>query len=386
MNIPLSRETREHLGNNKNQIFKMSNFGLLFNKFFYNWTNDWQSSEVQNKIFRNDIEKIKFHKYHEYIKAVINRQNFILDNLQSTQWHAHSFEATTESRLIIGLGGTSVIETGMILHPLYGFPYLPASGLKGLARAYAEVTVEPKPSGEELREIFGSEDKDPHNVANNRQGKVFFMDGLPTQFPKLELDIMNVHYGKYYQKEKDSKGNHIPPADYLDPVPVTFLAVAAGEKFFFTVYSRDKNLAEKAKTWLIGGITDLGAGSKTNVGYGYFKISEQQTVKPLSAVSKKDDTLMTKLKSVKNAETFTAFIKQLSAEDIDALNVVSFVGMESVINIGLVPVLESMEISQEIKQIIAKKMLEICKKPKKKYAKKFEKYKKLLSIAGEKLD
>jgi len=90
---------------------------------------------------------------------------------------------------------------------LYGFPYLPGSGLKGLAIAYAEIAIEPKPSGEDLREIFGSEDKEPRHAANNRQGKVFFMDGIPTTFPQLDLDIMNPHYGDYYQKKKDNKGN-----------------------------------------------------------------------------------------------------------------------------------------------------------------------------------
>jgi hypothetical protein len=56
--------------------------------------------------------------------------------------------------------------------------------------------------------------------------------------------------------------------------------------------------------------------------------------------------------------------------------------MESVINIGLVGVLESAEASVEIKKIIAQKMLEICKEPDKKYTKKLEKYKKLQAMAG----
>jgi CRISPR/Cas system CMR subunit Cmr6 (Cas7 group RAMP superfamily) len=32
------------------------------------------------------------------------------------------------------------------------------------------------------------------------------MDGLPTTFPKLDLDIMNPHYSDYYSGKKDSKG------------------------------------------------------------------------------------------------------------------------------------------------------------------------------------
>src|SRR3989338_6106286 len=238
MNIPLPKETINYIGNDKSRVMQISNLGLLFNKFFYCWTNDWQSNEEQNKIFRKDIEdkiaKIKLSKDNDYLINAFNS-------------HVESFNAITDSRLIIGLGGTSVIETGMTLHPLYGFPYLPGSGLKGLARAYAEIGA--GAAKDELLEIFGSEDKAQHSP-DNRQGKVFFMDGLPTQFPKLELDIMNPHYGEYYRGEK-------PPADYLNPVPVTFLAVAAEQKFSFAVYSRDKNLAEKVRAWLIGGFTEL---------------------------------------------------------------------------------------------------------------------------------
>lgn len=386
MNLPLPIETRKYFENVKNRILKMDNLGLLFNKYFYNWTNDWQINEEQNKIFRTDIEKIKFHKTIEYLKAIGTRQRTILNNLQASQWHVQSFEATTDSRLIIGLGGTSVIETGMTLHPLYGFPYLPGSGLKGLARAYAEVAVEPKPSGDDLREIFGSEDKDPHNVANNRQGNVFFMDGLPTQFPKLELDIMNPHYGKYYQKEKDSKGNPIPPADYLDPVPVTFLAVAAGEKFSFAVYSRNKDLAAKAKAWLIGGLTELGAGGKTNVGYGYFKGFSNIVIETQADESEKpkkpNADLQNKVKSIKNNQTFIEFINGIKNNEIESLKGISFKDKESVINIGLVSDLESVDASNEIKIIIAQKMLEVISPNKKWDEKKQEKFKKLKLIAG----
>jgi CRISPR-associated protein Cmr6 len=385
MKLPLPFDTQSVL-KDKNNILRTSNLGLLFNKYFYSWQNGWKIEEKNSKEFRQDIRNIVSKIPKDHLSSIYKRQTALIQGLKDSGWQVESFEMITDVRLIIGLGGTSVIETGMTLHPLYGFPYLPASGLKGLARAYAEIVVEPKPSGEEVKEIFGSKDKDPHKTSENHQGKVFFMDGLPIQFPELELDIMNPHFSDYYQGKKDTKGNPIPPADYSSPVPVTFLTVAVGQSFSFAVFSRDKSFVQKAEKWLIGGLTELGAGGKTNVGYGYFMIPEQQVVKPVSVVQKKDDPLLTKLKSVKNAETFAAFIKQLGTEDIDVMSVLSFAGMESVINIGLVSTLEATEGSQEMKRVIAKKMLEVCKKPDKKYAEKFEKYKKLLSIAGEKLE
>src|SRR3989338_6306534 len=215
MNIPLPKETINYIGNDKSRVMQISNLGLLFNKFFYCWTNDWQSNEEQNKIFRKDIEdkiaKIKLSKDNDYlINALNSRQKAIVDGMKTFNCHVESFNAITDSRLIIGLGGTSVIETGMTLHHLYGFPYLPGSGLKGLARVYAEIAVEPRPSGDDLHEVFGSDNKNPKEAfLDNRQGKVFFMDGLPTTFPKLDLDIMNPHYSDYYSGKKDSNGNPI---------------------------------------------------------------------------------------------------------------------------------------------------------------------------------
>ena len=273
MKLPLPAETRDYFGNDKNRLLKISNLGLLFNKYVYSWQEGWQKKDENAREFRDDISKIQFDK--KYALSVYARQKAVVQGLQNSGWHGESFELTSDTRLIIGLGGTSVIETGMTLHPLYGFPYLPASGLKGLARAYAEIGCDAQK--EDLLQVFGSEDKDPRYATNNQQGKVFFMDGLPTSFPKLELDIMNPHYGDYYQEKKDSKGNSIPPADYLNPVPVTFLTVAPGQTFFFAVFSRDEGFAVKGKEWLMGGLTELGAGGKTNVGYGYFRISATPT-------------------------------------------------------------------------------------------------------------
>src|SRR4030067_3776025 len=206
MKLPVPSDTRSVLmpqANNMIGVLETSNLGLLFNKLVFAWSDDWTTEEKINRekvnLKADFIKKVKENgtystAHKELFSSVQSRQKAMLQSLQSPDWHVESFEATTDSRLIIGLGGTSVIETGITLHPLYGFPYLPGSGLKGLARAYAEIALETKPSGDELREIFGSEDKDPRLAANNRQGKVFFMDGLPTTFPQLDLDIMNPHY------------------------------------------------------------------------------------------------------------------------------------------------------------------------------------------------
>jgi len=395
MKLPVPSDTRSVLmpqANNMIGVLKTSNLGLLFNKFVFAWSDNWTTEEKINREKVNlkaaFIEKVKENGTYstankELISSVQSRQKAILQNLQSSGWHVEPFNAKTDSRLIIGLGGISVIETGMTLHPLYGFPYLPGSGLKGLARAYAEIALETKPSGEDLREIFGSEDKDSRYAINNRQGKVFFMDGIPTAFPQLDLDIMNPHYSYYYQGKKDTKGNPIPPADYLNPVPVTFLTVASEQKFSLAVFSRNRDLLEKATQWLICGLTELGAGGKTNVGYGYFKIERQEVqTQILNVYERKEETSITaRLKLVKNEQTFGDFVKSIKSDEIESLRSSTFKGMESVLNIGLTTVLESSEVSTEIKRLVAEKMLEVCKKPDKKYKEKLEKYNRLFSLA-----
>ncbi|MFZ5996178.1 MAG: type III-B CRISPR module RAMP protein Cmr6 [Nitrospirota bacterium] len=397
MKLPLPSDTQTVLNVN-NVIAKTSNLGLLLNKYASVWSDDWATEERRGRDkvnlkseFLDKVEKqsICVKESKAIIDALSKRQSMIIQGLKSSGWHVVSFDAITDSRLIIGLGGTSVIETGMTLHPLYGFPYLPGSGLKGLARAYAEIAkdfADEETKRKLLLEIFGSDHKDPKEaIEDNRQGRVFFMDGLPTSFPKLELDIMNPHYGDYYSGKKDS--NPIPPADYLNLVPVTFLAVAPGQTFSFALYSRDADLLNKAKEWLIGGLTQLGAGGKTNVGYGYFKDFNTQQMQRTNddikaAAAPKDNSLLARLKAVKNPETFSVFIKELKADDMEKLKMLSFKGMESVINIGLLGTLESAEISAEIKKVIAQKMLEICKEPDKKYTEKLEKYRKLQALGG----
>ena len=266
-NIPLPQDTTEIL---KSNMLGVSNFGLLFDKYVSAWTDGWEM-EKQKKDFLKGLQNVASSNMSKKNYSVpYKRQKKICNSLKGSGWFVEFFDLKTQSRLIIGLGGTNVLETGMTLHPLYGFPYIPASGLKGLARAYAELTEEL--SNEEIRNVFGSEDKDPRNVANNRQGKVIFMDGLPNHFPKIDLDIMNPHYNEYYQGAKDSGGNLIPPGDYFNPVPIYFIAVAEEEVFSFALASRDQVCIQKAKDCLIGGLTQLGAVEKQTLGMAIFSL------------------------------------------------------------------------------------------------------------------
>src|SRR5207302_6813390 len=181
------------------------------------------------------------------------------------------FNATLDWRMVIGLGGETVLETDITLHHLYGIPFIPGSALKGLTRAYVTGEVEGYKSKKieddntAVQRIFGTQEK---------AGSVIFFDAMPVNDKiNFDLDIMNAHYPKYY-------GEKQPPANNQDPNPVTFLTVA-NTTFLFALAPRDPNKSEhqenvkQVKTWLQEALHHYGVGGKTSAGYGYFTIPQQ---------------------------------------------------------------------------------------------------------------
>ncbi|AEE53920.1 type III-B CRISPR module RAMP protein Cmr6 [Haliscomenobacter hydrossis] len=199
----------------------------------------------------------------------------------------------TQSRLVTGIGGASVYEVGFTLHHIYGFPYIPASSIKGCTRSWYIQNEFNGVESEALKnrafcDLFGCpaeliERKDAHQIKHpswyalnpqflgdkgERKGKIIFFDAYPTHAPQVEEDVMNVHYPKYYQ------GDELP-TDYQMPVPIAFLAVAPKTTFQFVMATANRNdeanqLMHKAQVYLHGVLTEHGIGAKTAVGYGYF--------------------------------------------------------------------------------------------------------------------
>ena len=199
----------------------------------------------------------------------------------------------TASRLIIGIGSASVFEVGITLHHIYGIPYIPASAIKGVTRSWMILSQFEGEEGKALADkefcdIFGcpSEWKDEkkekyeswykqnpkcNGDSGERQGNIVFFDAFPTMPPKVEEDVMNVHYPDYYRGEK-------PPTDDQSPTPIPFLTVAAGTPFQFILGvnvqeegSEVGAFLSKASNLLQSALTQHGIGAKTAVGYGYFQ-------------------------------------------------------------------------------------------------------------------
>ena len=181
-------------------------------------------------------------------------------------------EAQVIGRLAAGLGGETVIETGLTLHQTYGVPYIPGSSLKGAARAYAiaNLTGAWVENGAAFRTLFGglaiSSGQTPEEKA--RAGIVVFHDALPLPGSfTIHNDVMTVHHPDYYQ------GNDSPPADWDSPTPIPFPSVNG--RFLIAVYAPSApEWAESAMDILKMALTERGVGGKTSSGYGRFNLTE----------------------------------------------------------------------------------------------------------------
>jgi CRISPR-associated protein Cmr6 len=203
------------------------------------------------------------------LQAFSSRHQAIVSDHARRGLQIAQFTASPDWRMVVGLGAAHVLETAMTLHRLYGFPVIPGSALKGLVWAYAETVLGKAPNDEELVAICGTAPK----VTPMKAGNVIFFDAIPSTLPRFKLDVMNPHYGDYYGKKK-RRGQEIPPADYLSPVPVYFLTVERTE-FLFAVAARTSEVGQLVKTaagWLRGGLQELGVGAKTTAGYGYMEV------------------------------------------------------------------------------------------------------------------
>ncbi len=240
----------------------------------------------------------------EAVKTTIAAQNRLNDFVElwqgfQTRWkhiasEALTFEAKPAWRFVTGLGRGGPLEVGFTFHRIYGFPTIPGSSLKGLARMKALVELSehlskpfsalkwldlPKGSDfeQELVECIPPSDAETQQLARwfrlvfgttREAGTAVFFDAIPISPPRLELDVMTPHFSEYYRD--GSK----PPADWYNPQPIPFLSVGRGTQFLFAVGWRageDKKPHQQARKWLLEGLRELGVGAKTSAGYGYFE-------------------------------------------------------------------------------------------------------------------
>ena len=319
------KDTSEILSN---QEYIIDNFNLELNKLPRQEGDKFQF--YKSGKFSPEFEpKPNFPK--ALISQIVNNEKSIAKSLFKDDDSSKIINFKPNWRIIVGLGGESVYETSITLHHIYGIPYIPASSIKGVVRSWIINMVFGNPESEIVPQdekqlsyvnaeyrafqnesfcyVFGCpaefdkvifENGIPKTKRINNKdirvtkkiktklaqlwseknkkftghiGKVIFLDAFPITEPKIEVDIMNVHYPNYYN---DSNGN-TAPTDTQNPNPIPFLTVAKTD-FQFIIGTKDKNLAyfeiagKTISDWLKEALSVNGIGAKTAVGYGRFNV------------------------------------------------------------------------------------------------------------------
>ncbi len=201
-------------------------------------------------------------------------------------------EYQCERPLAIGMGTPSFYENGIQLHHIYGFPYLPASSIKGAVRwwtiyRYFDNKEQRAWKDADFCQLFGdSAEESGKDFPNIGRSKLLFWDAFPTTAPRLKVALLNSHFPKYYSGKE-------APTDTQDPNPVNFLVVDSGTIFQFILGQRKTlPLEGKLHRALPAGVLDKesptalldlvsylleeslqhwGIGAKTSLSYGKMK-------------------------------------------------------------------------------------------------------------------
>lgn len=308
--LPLPKKSRDAFSRKQSP-----NIGLLFERY----------TQFQKRWELKDIGKRKPSSKQYLLTQLANtstgdeeREEFA-HRWQKMVAPAEAWQMTPTWRFVTGMGNKTALEVGFTFHRVYGFPYIPSSSLKGLARSVAllEITqqagqemvglqdalaelqakkptpiqkletallqqpLENKRKSEEcypteLQKLVGKEGYEKVKVLAKQFRKVFgtqhnvgqaiFHDAIPAAKPTLEVDVMTVHFPQYYQGSE-------PPADTQSPTPIPFLTVGQTQFWFAVGWQGDPDPAAYAKAieWLKFGLMEFGAGAKTAVGYGLFQ-------------------------------------------------------------------------------------------------------------------
>jgi|GEM_PF-486391 len=249
-----------------------TNGGLLRDRYLWLSVKDDKHKDARDKL-HEAIREAVVHSTDVYRLAFAN-------NSATIQMPKGEDIFLTSGRMIIGLGGENVLETGITLQHTYGTPLIPGSALKGLAAHYCDQVwgaSDPKfkLEGDYHKTIFGTSEDSGH---------IIFYDAWITPESlanALKPDVMTPHHSDYYSNKDDAA-----PTDFDSPTPITFLSVAGS--FHIAVSCDVQNddgdkWAKLAFKMLTEALKEWGIGGKTNAGYGRLVCGMAETKIPHNA-------------------------------------------------------------------------------------------------------
>lgn len=269
--IPLGSDMKSKLGNSN------CNFSL-YSPRMVSWKFSGKELKVDESVIKSLCKKSEesFPTTSSLLKKKNDLQKAYITELDSQGIKTFEIKAKTTSPFITGLGSGHPTETGMILDRNTGLPYIPASSIKGVLRlSWAINCADEKGNVDEndarIVKYFGT----TSDAQKAERGQLIILDAYPDseRVPKLKVDIMNPHFGKYYS------GENRQPVETESPVPIKFLTVKEGTTFVFrcafmplvnTTLS-DEEIQTDVNEMFKTAFETVGFGGKTAIGYGRFK-------------------------------------------------------------------------------------------------------------------
>lgn len=205
------------------------------------------------------------------VSAVSRRRKAALDALGGSGCHVR-LRAEPEWRLAVGLASqVNAHEISLALHGTYGWPVIPGSALKGLAAAWA-MSPDSKADPDDVVRVLGGPRPGTGRPGGDgpaaAMGSVRFLDAMPDGRPVAVLaDVMTPHVKPYYDSMAVPSAAPVPPAEYHNPVPLTFLTVRGA--YAIDLHGAGEKDLGLAVEWLMRAGDEFGAGAKTAAGYGY---------------------------------------------------------------------------------------------------------------------
>lgn len=259
---------------------------------------------------------------------------------------AKTFIMKLGGRMIINQAGGVLENSGLCIHRHFGYPYIPGSAVKGIARhaawlewVDAKDANEKLETGEKIAMTFGypTGDKCPKDpkkqikdkldylddyLADKRPelfakegkfatfaGSASFLPAIPEGKAQLETDVLTCHHMDYYA------GKTTRALDNESPNPQFFPVVAEDTSFRFAIVPlRNSQNIKFAEDYLKRGLEELGIGAKTAAGYGWFSVDEESEAKSQAAEVVPKQELIEKYAKMPDNE-FAPFINKYQYED-----------------------------------------------------------------------
>lgn len=174
-----------------------------------------------------------------------------------------------DTRLLIGLSGAGMLETGCAIQHSYGVPYIPGSSVKGVVSAFARRQT--GFSKEACDELFGAEAQPDALYPDGLSGVIAFHDAcwVPDSAPTpLVSEVVTTHHPKYYASEGGEEAT-----DFDSPIPNAQIGVRGS--FLFVIEGPGAAWLDLSLEMLKTALQQQGIGAKTRAGYGYFSLDAE---------------------------------------------------------------------------------------------------------------